>query len=168
MSSSTRASGRGKGGAEKKETVKRARVVATVLMGMFIPLASLALSHVGGSLLQAGFRFLGAFSLGLMGCVLAVSLSHLAEAVRDITRSPRWASWLLAVAFDLCLVLGELTHVSASEAGLGAVVTALMCAVCLLSMFLNCWAFLAHKGAPGRPRSPRKREKRDKAVASAS
>jgi hypothetical protein len=52
-----------------------------------------------------------------MNCVLVVSLSHLAWAVSDITRSPWWACWLLAVAFDLCLVLGELCHVAAEDAG---------------------------------------------------
>jgi hypothetical protein len=165
--SESKGKGRGKG-REKKETVKRARLFATVLMGVFIPVASLWLSHNGGVLFRAGKVALGATSFALMACVLAVSLKHLADAVADITRSPRWASWLLAITFDLCLVLGELIQVSASDAGLGGVVAAMMCAVCALSMFLNCWAFLAHKGAPAKPRPPRKREKKDKAVAAAS
>jgi hypothetical protein len=48
----------------------------------------------------------------------------------------------LAVAFDLCLVLGELCHVAAEDAGVGLVTSVMMGAVCLLSMFLNVWAFL--------------------------
>ena len=36
--------------------------------------------------------------------VLAVSLSHLAWAVRDITGSARWQSWFLAAAVDISLV----------------------------------------------------------------
>jgi hypothetical protein len=44
--------------------------------------------------------------------VLAVSLSHLAWAVRDITGSTWWQSWCLAGTTDLALVLGELAHVA--------------------------------------------------------
>jgi hypothetical protein len=60
-----------------------------------------------------------------MVCVLVVSLSHLAWAIGDITRSPWWACWLLAVAFDLCLVLGELCHVAAEDASVGLVTSAM-------------------------------------------
>jgi hypothetical protein len=79
-----------------------------------------------------------------MGCVLAVSLSHLAWAIRDITKSPPWAAWLLAVGFDLVLVLSELCAVSAEDAGVRVVTTLMMVGVAGLSMFLNCWAFLKH------------------------
>lgn len=123
------------------------RFALTITLGIWIPLFSLGLSHVGGTLLQQDktvAHLLGLMALGLMACVLVVSLSHLAWAVGNITRSPLWASWLLAVSFDLALVLGELTHVAASEAGLGLVMYSIMCAVCVLSMFLNCWAFLKH------------------------
>ena len=88
---------------------------------------------------------LSGLSFLIMGCVLCVSLAHLAWAIGDITRSPIWASWLLAIAFDCCLVLGELCHVQAAEAGIDTVCTTMMVAVCGLSMFLNCWAFLRHK-----------------------
>jgi hypothetical protein len=40
-------------------------------------------------------------------------MSHLAWAVGDITRSGRRASWSLAVALDLSLVMCELCHVYA-------------------------------------------------------
>lgn len=125
------------------------KVTLTIIMGVFIPLFSLALSHVGGTLARQGHGALSLFAFLLMGAVLSVSLAHLAWAVSDITSSPKWASWALAVAFDLALVLGELIHVTAHEAGLGNVVTAMMAAVCGLSMFLNCWAFIRHP-APAR------------------
>jgi hypothetical protein len=51
---------------------------------------------------------------------------------------------LLAIAFDLLLVLGELCHVTAEEAGVGLVTSAMMIVVCLVSQFLNVWAFLRH------------------------
>lgn len=125
---------------------------ATVTMGVVIPLLSLGLSHTGGTLLREGGSYsvttLALLSFLLMGCVLTVSLTHLAWAVEDLTRSPGWASWLLAVTFDLLLVLGELVHVAAEGSGAGSIVTAMMAAVCGLSMFLNVWAFLHHPTAP--------------------
>ena len=125
----------------------RVKVYATVTMGVVIPLLSLGLSHTGGTLARTGHPALAGFALGLMGCVLVVSLSHLAWAIQDITRSPRWASWLLAISFDLLLVLGELCRVGAEDAGVGLAVTVMMAAVAGLSMFLNCWAFLRHPPA---------------------
>src|SRR5262249_32285327 len=59
----------------------------TVGMGCGIPGLSLALSSIGGRLLQEGHAGLGCAALVLCCSVLAVSLSHLAWAVRDITRS---------------------------------------------------------------------------------
>jgi hypothetical protein len=115
-------------------------------MGCGIPLGSLALSTVAGTLARAHHFVFATGATALTACVLAVSLSHLALAIRDITGSPQWASWALAVAFDLALVLGESVHVYAADADLGALVTALMVAVCGLSMVLNCWAFFRHTG----------------------
>lgn len=120
----------------------RVRFVATVVLGVVLPLLSLGLSNTGGEKLQAGQYGLAGFALVLMGSVLAVSLSHLAWAVRDITGSPSWASWLLAVAFDCCIILGELNHVAN---GWSIITAAMMVVVCGLSMFLNVWAFLNHK-----------------------
>jgi hypothetical protein len=125
-------------------TAARIKFYATITMGVLLPLLSLGLAGVGGNLFRHGHGALATFALALMTCVLVVSLSHLAWAVGDITRSPWWACWLLAVAFDLCLVLGELCHVAAEDAGVGLVTSTMMAAVCLLSMFLNCWAFLRH------------------------
>ncbi len=134
----------------KMPSTARQRAYITAAMGVWIPLFSLGLSHTGGKLLQAGSwqcGGLGVLALALMGCVLAVSLSHLAWAVEDITHSPGWASWLLAITFDLALVHGELVHVYADQAGVGGMVTGIMVIVCGFSMGLNCWAFFKHPGA---------------------
>ena len=125
-------------------TADKVKLYATLVMGVAIPLLSLGLSNTGGNLARHDHTWLAGFAFVLMACVLAVSLSHLAWAVEDITRSPRWASWLLAVAFDLMLVLAEMCQVTAADAGVGTVTTVMMVAVAGLSMFLNCWAFLKH------------------------
>jgi hypothetical protein len=80
-------------------------------------------------------------ALGLCCSVLAVSLSHLAWAVRDITRSAWWQAWCLAAAIDLSLVLGELAGVAGFELW---VVPVVMVSVTVVSAVLNCWAFLRH------------------------
>jgi hypothetical protein len=125
-------------------TASRIKFWATVVMGILLPLLSVGLSSVGGNLARHNHLFLSGFAFALMLCVLVVSLGHLAWAIGDITRSPRYACWLLAVAFDLCLVLSELCHVSAEEAGVGLATSVMMVGVCLVSMFLNVWAFLRH------------------------
>lgn len=123
----------------------RIKTVATVTMGILLPLLSLGTSHVAGNLARSGHYALAVFAVALMGCVLVVSLSHLAWAIGDVTRSARWACWALAVAFDLLLVMGETCHVTAASAGVGGVATAIMTVVCGVSMFLNVWAFLHHQ-----------------------
>jgi hypothetical protein len=125
-------------------TAQRCKVALTAAMGCGIPLLSVALSTVSGTLARCGHGALALAALGLTCCVLGVSLSHLAWAVRDITGSPLWASWALAIAFDVTLVLSESVHVYAEDAGLGLLVSAVMVAVCGASMLLNVWAFLRH------------------------
>lgn len=117
----------------------------TVAMGVAIPLLSLSLSTVAGTLARTGHTGLALAGLGLCATVLAVSLSHLAWAVRDITASGPKASWALAVATDLTIVLCESVHVFADDAGIGCLVTAMMVSVTLASMALNVWAFLRHR-----------------------
>jgi hypothetical protein len=141
-----RATGRGRGGRAKPPagpgpvvTAGRGRRALTVAMGCGIPGLSLALSSIGGRLLLEGHRGHGTAALVLCGAVLAVSLSHLAWAIGDITRSARWQSWCLAVAIDLSLVLGELAGVAGFRLW---VVPVVMGAVTLVSAVLNCWAFL--------------------------
>ncbi|HZR55212.1 MAG TPA: hypothetical protein VFB06_37710 [Streptosporangiaceae bacterium] len=153
LNGTARRPGKGRARAEGKPrrrplmTAGRFKAGLTLAMGCGIPLGSLALSTVAGTLARSGHYVLAGSAAGLTGCVLAVSLSHLAWAVRDITSSPRWASWALAVAFDLALILGESVHVYATDADLGGLVTAVMVAVCGLSMVLNCWAFFRHPAA---------------------
>ena len=59
----------------------------TVALGCGIPGLSLALSSVGGRLLGQGHTALGVAAMALCCSVLAVSLSHLAWAVKDFSRS---------------------------------------------------------------------------------
>lgn len=125
--------------------LKKLRSSITIGMGCAIPLLSLSLSHCAGNLARAGHSTLAAFAAFIMTAVLAVSLSHLAWAVGDITKSGPRSSWLLAIAFDLSLVAGELIHVYAPDCGVWGVATAIMVVVCLFSMLLNVYAFLMHK-----------------------
>lgn len=118
------------------------RLWITVAMGCGIPLLSLALSKISGTLATSGLYALSGFAFTLMITVLAVSLPHLAWSVGDITRSRGRASWCLAIALDLSIVLCEFVHTFASEVGLGWVVATVMVTVCLFSMTLNVWAFL--------------------------
>lgn len=123
----------------------RYKFALTIALGVFIPLMSLAMSKVAGTLAGHGHYILTAFGASIGVAVLAVSLSHLAWAIRDVTGSTPRASWALAVALDLSIVLGELVHVAASEAGLNAICWAVVAVVIGFSMLLNCHAFLNHK-----------------------
>jgi hypothetical protein len=111
-------------------------------MGCGIPGLSLALSSSGGRMLEQGHYALGAAALLLCCAVLVVSLSHLAGAIRDITRSVTWQAWCLALAVDLSMVVCELSRVAGFALW---VVPVLMGAVTVASAGLNCWAFLRHK-----------------------
>jgi hypothetical protein len=130
--------------APAKRQTSRLKVGMTVALGVGIPLLSLAMSKLAGTLAANAHYGLAGFALGLMVAVLAVSLSHLAWAVGDVTRSGPWASWAMAVSLDLSLVLCELCHVYAGTLGLDAVCYAVMVSVALASMALNVWAFLGH------------------------
>jgi hypothetical protein len=130
--------------AKAKAPPTRLLVGMTVALGVGIPLLSLALSKIGGTLAGAGFYGMAAFAFLLMAAVLGVSLSHLAAAIGSVTRSPLWASWALAVTLDLTLVLCELIHVSGHGLGLELVCGCAMVAVAIASMGLNVFAFLCH------------------------
>ena len=116
----------------------------TVGMGAGIPALTLGLSTVAGRLATHGHAGLAGFAVTVGATVLMVSLSHLAWAIGDITRSPSWASWLLAIAVDLSIVLSESVHVFAPDV-VDSLATAIMVAVTLASMALNVWAFLRHR-----------------------
>jgi hypothetical protein len=124
----------------------RFRLGMTVALGVGIPLLSLAMSKLAGTLASHHYLALAGFDLALMLAVLGVRLSHLAWAVGDITRSGRRASWSLAIALDLSLVNCELCHVYAADLGLAWVYYAVMSAVAAASMALNVYAFRMHGG----------------------
>jgi cation transport ATPase len=138
-------SGRARKGRTIASTQSNLERTVTVLMGAAIPLLSLSLSSLGGSLLAGGQWSLGLVALALCVCVLGVSLDHVAFAVRSITKSPAWASWLLATACDASLVLGELSGVFASEVDVYYLRMGLMFSVTIASQVLNIFAFLAHR-----------------------
>jgi hypothetical protein len=119
----------------------RARRWITLGIGAGIPCLSLALSSIGGRLVAEGHTLLGSGALVLCCSVLAVSLSHLAWAIRDITRSAWWQAWCLALAVDCSLVLGELAGIAGYTSW---VVAAVMVSVTVCSAVLNCWAFARH------------------------
>ena len=117
----------------------------TVALGVFIPLMSVATSKIAGTLAGGGHFVLAAFGAAIGVAVLAVSLSHLAWAIGDVTGSGPRASWALAVALDGGIVLCELVHVAAAGAGLALVCWAVLVVVAGFSMVLNCHAFLNHR-----------------------
>jgi hypothetical protein len=119
----------------------RARWWTTVSLGVGIPALSLALSCVGGRLLAEQHEQLGTAALVLCCSVLAVSLSHLAWSVRDITRCQPWQAWALAVAIDSTLIVGELATVHGFDS---ALVPVLMASVAVASAWLNVWGFTRH------------------------
>lgn len=122
----------------------RYKLALTVALGIFIPVMSLATSKVAGTLAGHGHYALATFAAGIGLAVLAVSLSHLAWAIRDVTGSGPQASWALAVALDCSLVMCELVHVTAADAGLDTVCWCVVVVVASFSMVLNCHAFLNH------------------------
>lgn len=117
------------------------KVFMTIGLGCGIPLLSLALSKISGTLATHNLFALSLFAFGLMVSVLAVSLPHLAWAVSNITKSGKRASWSLAVALDLSIVLCEFCHVWAENCELHSLLMAVMGFVVVASMLLNCWAF---------------------------
>ena len=130
--------------------VNNYRRYITVGAGCFIPLLSLSLSHMGGSRVTSeslAEMLCGFGLLGLCITVLCVSLGHLSEAVQDITKSTPKASWMMAVAVDLTMVTTELSTTFATNDADSWLRVAVMAAVTVGSMILNCWAFLKHSAA---------------------
>jgi hypothetical protein len=125
----------------------RYRRALTIALGVFIPLMSVATSNIAGTLAGYGHYALAAFGAAIGVAVLAVSLSHLAWAICDVTGSGPRASWALTVALDCGIVLCELVHVAAGGAGLAVLCWAVLVVVAGFSMLLNCHAFLHHRAA---------------------
>lgn len=123
-------------------SMPRLALAVTVVIGVAIPALTLSLSTLAGRMAEASQPWLAAAACGIGLAVLAVSLSHLAWAICDITHSPRWAGWLLAVSCDLSIVLAECSLVFAPDAGCSRLAAGLLLAVTACSMLLNVWAFL--------------------------
>lgn len=117
----------------------------TIALGVFIPLASLAMSKVAGTLASTGYYGLAVFGLMIGVAVLAVSLGHLAWAIGDVTGSTKKQSWALATALDCGIVLCEFCNVFAADTGLEWVCWSFLAATIGFSMVLNCYAFLNHR-----------------------
>jgi hypothetical protein len=90
---------------------ERFRLGMTVSLGVGIPLLSLAMSKLAGTLASAGKYLLGLAALGLMVAVLSVSLAHLSWSIENLTRSSKRASWALAIALDVSLIVCEAVEV---------------------------------------------------------
>jgi hypothetical protein len=136
------------------------RVAVTVAVGCAIPLACLFFAAAGGCLLSIGLSGGGLFP-GLLGVaffalfftVLAVSLPHLARAVREIAGLGPRPAWRLAVALDCALAACELTFVAGRGTPWFGDIMAwsfggFMALATLLSMALNCWTMLHHAEQP--------------------
>ena len=117
----------------------------TTVLGIGIPAMTLALSYIGGSLWYTGRTGLALAAGALVLCVLAVSLTHVARAIREVSGTEVWLSWAMAIAIDAGLVVCELATV-------GSAVEQYMCwavvtCVAAASAALNVYAFrLAQKG----------------------
>lgn len=124
-------------------TMGLARRAVTIGLGCGIPAFCLYTSHRGGQLLSNGAWACGGMLLAICITMLALSLSHLAEAVRDVAKlSPR-NSWLMAAALDCGIVACELTQAAGHDGGWLA--TAFLIGITGASMLLNSWAMLGHK-----------------------
>lgn len=132
----------------KTNARKAFKLAITILLGIAIPALSLTLSHIAGTLAISGFYPLAIFAALCGFAILLVSLSHLSEAIKDITKASGWQAWLMAITLDLSIVCGELIGVQAEVAGLHFWCTGLMVVVGLFSMALNCHAFTMPKQRP--------------------
>lgn len=139
-----RLNGRSKPKTRRKPAKKRTcfKTGITIALGIAIPAMSLTLSHIAGTLASENSYALAIFSALCGISVLIVSLSHLAQAIRDITRAYPWQAWMLAITLDLSIVNCELIGVWSSTT---LWTIGLMFVVGLFSMALNCYAFLNTK-----------------------
>jgi len=89
-----------------------------------------------GEMIRAGAFF------GLAGAGLCVSLPHLASEVALLTGAGGAAAWFTAIVVDLGLCASK-AHLSANGPKRG-VAWSVVIACTLVSVVLNCHAFLAH------------------------
>src|SRR5688572_26278416 len=102
--------------AKKTRTLTKMENALTVALGTGVPALSLAMSGVAGAMSIAGQGVLSMAAAFLVVCVLAVSLTHVADAIQEVTGSKRWLAWSLAVAVDASLIVCEVSLVTTDVA----------------------------------------------------
>jgi len=85
-------------------------------------------------------------ALGLAGCLLAVSIHHLAAGLEDRTNIAMWEAWCLAIFFDMACVLSKLYLADTirrlrDQWFIAATTTGMIVTVFGFSVYLNCLAF---------------------------
>lgn len=116
--------------------------VMTVTFGLFVPAVSYALSKAAGTAYMSDYAGVAYGLLALIIVVLAVSLTHVAEAVEHITGSSKFISIATAVTLDVTLVAMEAMHATiAHELHIETLTGGLAVAICLVSAAANVYAF---------------------------
>lgn len=113
----------------------------TRVISFVIPCLSVAGTRISGLLAEADHYMIASLVGLVAGSVFVVSLKHVSQSIRAVTRCSTGSSWLLAVAFDLAIVSSELTHSLAPETGLGTLCIGVMVALGALTGALNYLAF---------------------------
>lgn len=121
---------------------------ATVAFSIVIPIFTMTTARMAGSLLSAesAHKGVGVFAAVLALTCLAVSLGHLSEAIRLITKSGKYVAGALALAFDGGIILSETIHAQ-GNVELASYALGMLLVLTMFSMALNAVAFFAHKEA---------------------
>lgn len=114
----------------------------TAVMSAVIPAFCTVFALVAGTCFEQGNHVLAV--LGAIAVVLAltVSMPHLGHAIQLLTNSSERASWTLAIAFDMGVVLSEMARVMGPEE-IRTVMTVTLFILMALSGVLNYIAFKA-------------------------
>lgn len=114
----------------------------TVTFGMFIPIVSYTLSKAAGKAYMHDYTWVSYGLLVLIVATLAVSLTHVAEAVEHITGSTKFISFATAIALDATLVAMEALHATAAaQLHIETLTGGLALAICAVSAAANIYAF---------------------------
>jgi hypothetical protein len=97
---------------------------------------------ISGRKLARGEKIRAAAFFSLACAGLTVSLPHLASEVYGLTGAGAMAAWFLAIVIDLGMIATK-AHLSAHGANKG-VAWSIVGSCTLVSIVLNCHAFLAH------------------------
>lgn len=144
-STSKRSRTSGAGKARQATIPDGLRVTLTYAMAAVMPLLSVAGARLTGTLVRADAWFVASVAGVVALTIFAVSLSHVAQAVRALTKAPLAHSRALAMAFDGAIIAAELTMGALpNDVGLARVCIALMVGMGLLTALLNLCAFKLH------------------------